>query len=223
MSKEGFNWKGLFINNDEESEPKQNAQRPEIKADVNKFPEQTNFVGPNTTQDGNNPFMDEILQVYNSGFDSLNLADFDFFEMYKSVIATGSNNPQSYQMAFTIGKSIKPDLTKEYLLEKSKFYINEIEKVYTKYRNIGNSKKLDLDNSINTEKTTLTSRIAKIESELAALQQELERHKASLNKLGSQNQVKFNEIQLKLDANDYARKRILDSLNLVISDIKQYL
>lgn len=223
MSKESFSWKSLFINDDSESTPKKEEAIPSsLPIDETRFPVESNVT--NTSKNAiNNPFINEILDVYEKGFDSLNLADFDFFELYKSVVAVGVTNPQSYHMAFTMGKTIKSDLSKEYLLEKSKFYLDEIEKVYTKYNTTGNKRKDDLDTTITRDKVNLSKSISDIESQIFELQKELEAKKLELSRIDSNNRDQYMEIQMKIEANDYAKRKIVDSINLVISGINQYL
>lgn len=171
----------------------------------------------------NNPFINEILEVYNRGFEGLNSEGFDFFEMYKSVMAVGPTNPQSYQMAFTMGKTIKSDLSKEFLLEKSKFYISEIEKVYAKYDATGNSKNKDLNNTITTKKYNLSKNITDLENQIVKLQKEVEAKKAELARIDLDNKEMFSEIQLKIEANNLAKHKILESINTVVTGINQYL
>ncbi|KUJ62575.1 hypothetical protein AR687_07005 [Flavobacteriaceae bacterium CRH] len=225
MAKESFNWKSLFIN--EEANKQENtgsAQQPSapvLPTPDNKFPKQVTESFP--TNSLTNPFLNEIFEVYDKGFESLNEAGFDFFELYKSVVAVGVTNPQSYQMAFTMGKSIKSDLTKEFLLQKGSFYIAEIEKVYTKYDTIGKTKKADLDNNITKEKYNLSKSISELEAKILELQKELESKKIELQKIDPVNMEQLSEIQLKMDANNLAKEKILTSINTVITGINQYL
>jgi nitrate/TMAO reductase-like tetraheme cytochrome c subunit len=229
MASEGFNWKGLFIND----ETAQNTEKEVIKTPVqpiseNKFPETTSFPTNPTAQIpnyslGSNPFINEILEVYNKGFESLNTDGFDFFELYKSVLAVGVTNPQSYVMAFTMGKSLKTDLSKASLIEKSQYYIAEIEKVYNKYDATGNSKNKNLLAAINTQKSELSKNISDLETQIAKLQQELESKKAQFLKIDSENGQEFNEIQQKIEANNIAKQKILESINAVVTGINQYL
>ncbi|WP_310555248.1 hypothetical protein [Flavobacterium sp.] len=228
MTKEGFNWKSIFVN-DESSSNNTEKQVTQIPTSVqspirdNKFPE-TNMVTSSVPMGSSeNPFLNEILEVYNKGFEGLNSEGFDFFEMYKSVMAVGPTNPQSYQMAFTMGKTIKSDLSKELLLEKSKFYISEIEKVYAKYDATGNSKNKDLNNTITTQKYNLSKNIADLETQIAKLQAELEAKKAELARIDFDNKEMFTQIQLKIDANNIAKHKILESINTVVTGINQYL
>jgi hypothetical protein len=225
MAKESFNWKSIFVNeeNTTSSKPEIQMPTPSPSATDNKFPE-TNIV-TNSVPTGSidNPFLNEILEVYNKGFEGLNSEGFDFFELYKSVMAVGPTNPQSYQMAFTMGKTIKSDLSKEFLLEKSKFYISEIEKVYSKYDATGNSKNKDLNNTITTQKNNLTKNIADLESQIAKLQTELEVRKTELARIDMDNSAMFAQIQLKIEANNIAKHKILESINTVVTGINQYL
>jgi hypothetical protein len=221
MSKESFNWKSLFVN-----EEKSTVTNPEIvntpsSMPDSKFPE-TSHHAP-VSNHTNNPFVGEVFDVYQKGFDGLNNEGFDFFELYKSVNAVGVTNPQSYQMAFTMGKTIKPDLTKEFLLEKSKYYISEIEKVYAKYHETGTSRNKELNANITNQKNGLAKNISDLETQIAKLQAELEAKKFELSKIDIANQAQFSEIQLKIEANNIAKQKILESINLVVTGINQYL
>ncbi|TDO83841.1 hypothetical protein EV143_101283 [Flavobacterium chryseum] len=224
MAKESFNWKSLFIN--EEANNQENTGSTQPSASVlptpdNKFPNQV--TESFSTNSLTNPFLNEIFEVYDKGFESLNESGFDFFELYKSVVAVGVTNPQSYQMAFTMGKSIKSDLTKEFLLQKGSFYIAEIEKVYTKYDTIGKTKKADLDSNITKEKYNLSKSISELEAKILELQKELEAKKIELQKIDPVNMEQLSEIQLKMEANNLAKQKILTSINTVITGINQYL
>ena len=224
MSKESFNWKSIFVNDENASVPQDEAkiQTSFIPTD-NKFPETNTITNSVPNSNSNNPLLNEILEVYNKGFEGLNSEGFDFFEMYKSVMAVGPTNPQSYQMAFTMGKTIKSDLSKEFLLEKSKFYISEIEKVYSKYDATGNSKNKDLTDTISTQKNNLTKYISDLETQIAKLQSELETKKAELARIDFDNKEMFTQIQLKIEANNLAKHKILESINTVVTGINQYL
>jgi outer membrane murein-binding lipoprotein Lpp len=207
MSKEGFNWKGLFVNDDatnvkEDSKSVQNQSQPSTT-----FPTEINQAG--VAYSANNHYLDEIIEVYDKGFESLNLADFDFFEMYKSVCAVGISNPQSYHMAFAMGKTLKSDLSKEFLLDKAQFYIAEIEKVYIKYDSTGKAKKNELEMDITRNKVNLSKQISDLATKIEELQADL----------GNE----FSEIQLKMEANNFAKQKVLDSINIVVSGINQYL
>lgn len=224
MAKESFNWKGLFINEETEATVETNKTPTPITpppTEITKFP---NHATQTISSDYiSNPFLKEIFEVYEKGFESLNTAGFDFFELYKSVLAVGISNPQSYQMAFTMGKTIQSDLTKQFLLEKANFYVAEIEKVYAKYDTIGKTKKSDLENNLTKEKYNLSKSIEELNTKILQLQNELETKKAEFQKMDSNNIEQFSEIKLKMEANDLAKHKILDSINTVVTGINQYL
>lgn len=224
MSEKSFNWKSIFVNDENAATPNEEIKtQAALNTNDTKFPETNTIVNSMPVGNANNPFINEILEVYNRGFEGLNSEGFDFFEMYKSVMAVGPTNPQSYQMAFTMGKTIKSDLSKEFLLEKSKFYISEIEKVYSKYDATGNSKNKDLNNNITTQKYNLSKSITDLETQIAKLQKELEVKKAELARIDLDNSAMFAEIQLKIEANNLAKHKILESINTVVTGINQYL
>lgn len=222
MNPKTFNWKSLFIN-DEDSTTKQESKNNEVNSTLNKFPDTNNTFQTNIEIGNNNPFLNEVFNVYEKGFETINQTGFDFFEMYKSVISVGATNPQSYQMAFTMGKTINPELTKTFLLEKSNYYISEIQNVYLKYDATGKAKRKDLADSISNQKETLTKKIGDLESKIAQLQADLSKSKKELEKVDANNSAQFNEFQLKIEANDLAKKKIIDSINVVVTGINQYL
>jgi hypothetical protein len=219
MSQEGFNWKSLFIN--ESNAPSTPQAKATPQQDDTKFPMQGNESAP--IDASNNPFINEIWDVYEKGFASLNSPEFDFFELYKSVMVVGVTNQQSYQMAFTMGKALNPNLSKEFLIEIAKFYVDEIEKVYAKYDSTGNAKRTTLNDSIAKEREGIAQSIKNLESQITQLQYELKRKQEEFEKIDANNKEKFNELQLKLEANNIARQKILTSINQVVTGINQYL
>ncbi len=221
MSKESFNWKSLFINEDS-TKSATTKEEPQSIIPENKFPE-TNINVSSSPSNSNNPFLNEILDVYQKGFEGLNADGFDFFEMYKSVSAVGVTNPQSYQMAFTMGKTINPNLTKDFLIEKAKHYLAEIDKVHSKYDATGNAKKQDLNSKIVNEKNALTKAISDLELKITELQKELNQKKIDLEKVDLINKEDFSEIELKIEANNIAKQKIVESINTVLTGINQYL
>ncbi|WP_445453361.1 hypothetical protein [Flavobacterium sp. 25HG05S-40] len=220
MSKDSFNWKSLFINEEDHNQPK-NVEASASFPQTNKFPDSVN--NPIAVNTSSNVFLPEVLEVYQKGFEGLNSQGFDFFEMYKSVNAVGVTNPQSYQMAFTMGKTINPDLTKEFLLDKAKYYLTEIEKVYEKYNIIGNSKKSDLNLKITEDKKKLSKEITDLETQIINLQKEFESKKMELSRIDNDNAQEFLELQLKIEANNMAKQKIQESINIVVTGINQYL
>lgn len=227
MSKENFSWKSLFITEKEDKEPTsspvQNSttQIATNTQQSNQFPTTAPQATP--VSNSNNPFINDVLEVYEKGFESLNHEGFDFFELYKSVSAVGVNNPQSYQMAFAMGKTLRPDLSKQLLLDKSQVYISEIEKVFKNYDVIGNSKQNELNNGILKRKEGLTKSIEDIQSQITKLQNDLQQKSSELQQIDTENKQQFLEIQQKIEANAIAKQKILESITTVINGVNQYL
>jgi hypothetical protein len=221
MGKDNFSWKGLFINEkDEKVVPSQNNNTSKGFPDETKFP---NSVASSNTNIPSNPFFNEILEVYEKGFEALNNEGFDFFELYKSVHAVGINNPQSYQMAFAMGKSLRPEIDKQFLLDKSQYYISEIEKVFQNYNVIGNSKQKELNNTIIQKKEDLGKQVADLQAQIMKLQNDLQVKSMELERIDIDNKQQILEIQQKIEANNLAKQKILESINTVVAGIKQYL
>jgi hypothetical protein len=227
-----FNWKGLFIVDEEAEKTAANkppVETPQKLAETPKvsFPTETKASlptqSPKISYSSNNEAFDDVLSVYEKGFDSLNQDGYDFFELYKSVMAVGADTPQSYQMAFAMGKSIKPDLTKVFLLEKAKTYVNEIEKVHAKYAEIGNKKKADLEGQLSSERNNLTSTIKNLEAQIAALQAELNKSKSDLLEIDNKFAAPLKDMDDRIVANDSAKMTILGSIQKVINGINQNL
>ncbi|MES2794591.1 MAG: hypothetical protein V4683_01430 [Bacteroidota bacterium] len=221
-----FNWKSLFIV-DEEAERaaafgnKQSIQPSEApSASPNKVSLSSSNTGKIAT-DGE--ATQEVLAVYEKGFDSLNHEGYDFFELYKSIMAVGADNAQSYQMAFVMGKSIKSDLTKTFLLEKAKVYVTEIEKVHAKYAEVGNKKRADLAAQLNSEKNNLNNSIKNLESQIANLQAELNKQKGELAIIDNKFGPSLAEMEARINANDHAKQTLLSSIQKVINGINQNL
>lgn len=226
-----FNWKGLFIV-DEEAERLAAAQKASEPIAKPAEPTKTSFpvdskpnIQPqiNVNFNTNNEAFTEVLAVYEKGFDSLNHDGYDFFELYKSVMAVGADNPQSYQMAYAMGKSIKPDLSKNFLLEKARVYISEIEKVHAKYADVGNKKKNDLVAQQSAEKSNLNSTIKNLESQIAQLQAQLSKAKSDLSEIDNKYVSPIKEMDEKIGANNKAKETILNSIQKIINGINQNL
>lgn len=216
MGEKSFNWKSIFINQDEN-----NSEKPIKNSEINKFPE-SSFSLPNSVP-GDNPFVTEIIDVYQKGFDSLNQPEYDFFEFFKSVQIVGVNNPQSYQMAFTMGKSLNNKITKDALLEKAKFYVNEIEKVHSTYASTGLAKRNDLIIKQNAENKELHNSVGELERKIESLQKELIQKRDSLQKLELKYVLPMREMDQKIDANNFAKDKMIESIQTVIKGINQYI
>ena len=122
-----------------------------------------------------------------------------------------------------MGKSLNPNVSKDFLIDKAKYYLSEIDKVHAKYDLTGNTKKVDLSNKITQEKNSLSKTIADLESKIVELQKELNAKKIELEKVDLNNKEEFSELELKIEANNIAKQKIVESINTVLTGINQYL
>lgn len=232
-------WKSLIFAGADSSEKKETKKEEssEVNQTIssNKFPSsvstQNTFpnVSTNTTSSVNStitpdnpmcaPHLDKIMTMYETGFNSLNQAGYDFFEYFKSVLEGGVNNPQVYTMAFTMGKAMEPKLTKELLLSQSEFYITEITKVHNSYVDAGNVKRQEAITAKANEENLLRIELVDIESEIKRLNELKGTKEAELSKIDNKYQPQITEIECKLMANDMAKDNIVNSINKVVGGI----
>jgi len=137
----------FFVSDDSKNEQKNDATHQASIPNVTKFPSvNTNTTDTNisTTPTNNfstgvsNEHLQQTLELYQNGFDSLNQPGYDFYEFYQSVVKTGPTNPQVYQMALTMANVVDKTLTKDKLIEQAGFYTTEINKVYSSFDEKGN-------------------------------------------------------------------------------------
>ncbi|GGX16159.1 hypothetical protein [Aquimarina muelleri] len=225
MAKEKFNWKGLFINDQtseeknitetsQQSQPSSNSF-PESSKPVSKFPEQP----PKTTLVSDN-VLNTVIEMYESGFDSLNKPGYDFYEFFKAIKAVGSNDPSVYKMALTMAQGVDNSVTKDTLLTQADFYINEIEKVHKQYQTKGNGKRTSILNAQKVKKDTLSVEISDLEKKLIEIQNQISVKKNMLQSLDADIMSEVSEIDQKIVANDKARSKILETIVAVVNGIK---
>lgn len=227
MSKDKFDWKGLFINTEEDTDsteikPDSSKSKPAASfpksESTTKFPEKTTIPN-NLSQD----VLNTIVEMYESGFESLNKPGYDFYEFFKAIKAVGSNDPQVYKMALTMAQSTDTNVTKSSLLDEADFYINEIEKVHKKYLEQGNSKKEGILNAAKTKKENLSSEIISLEKKLMEIQNQISSKKNDLQSLDIDLVSDVSEIDQKITANDVAKSKILSTIVSVVDGIKHNL
>lgn len=225
MAKEKFNWKSLFIN-DEESENKPDRKNTKISSSssfpktdesISKFPEQS----PSTSI--NNDVLSTIIEMYESGFDSLNKPGYDFYEFFKAIKAVGSNDASVYKMAISMAQGVDSNVTKDSLLKQGDFYIQEINKVHKQYQNQGNSKKSRLQTAQKTEKQKLNTEITKLEKQLLEVQNQVSQKKIQLESIDTDLISNVAEIEQKIVANNMAKSKIQETITTVINGIKNNL
>ena len=112
MAKEKFNWKALFVNEEDRSGEK-GPNRSESKSRATSFPEEsktsTKFPEPVNRPAPDNGIVDNnvlgtVVEMYEAGFESLNQPGYDFYEFFKAIKAVNNNDASVYKMAFTIAR-----------------------------------------------------------------------------------------------------------------------
>ena len=73
------------------------------------------------------------------------------------------------------------------------------------------------------EKASLEKNLGQVREQISKLQSELEAKKAELARIDFDNKEMFTQIQLKIEANNLAKHKILESINTVVTGINQYL
>ena len=227
MSKDKFDWKSLFINPDDDSEQQEEAPaKSKASATTSfpnsgggqKFPESTPM--PNALSES---VLKTIVEMYESGFDSLNKPGYDFYEYFKAIKAVGSNDPQVYKMALAMAQSTDAGVSKQRLLEEANYYIEEINKVHQKYSEQGKSKKDGIQRSASNKKENLNSEIIQLEKKLMEIQNQISSKKNDLQSLDVNMVSEIAEIDQKITANDVAKSKILTTIMGVVEGIKNSL
>ncbi|WP_158975193.1 hypothetical protein [Cellulophaga sp. L1A9] len=229
MAKEKFNWKSLFVNDGAQkattSKPEEKIDFPsEPVASTTKFPETTRATPtPQRQVDSSsidNSVLNSVIDMYESGFESLNLPGYDFYEFFKAIKAVGSNDPNVYKMAYTMAQSVDPKVTKDSLLDGANFYIKEINDVHEKYHSKGNAKKEEFQSNLSHQRTTLSKEVSELEKQILQLQTQASDKKNQLDALDNGTSSEMAEIEQKIVANDIAKTKILEIITTVADGIK---
>lgn len=220
-------WKELFIADEENTNDKPTQEKP-VENTQTKFPTNTNntfptYTAPTPVQFNSSQVPQEYLakaiEVYKSGFDSLNQNGYDFYEFYQAITQGGVNNPQIYPMAFTMASAMDKSVSKDKLLQSADFYLTEINKVYNDYVAKGNAKKQDLVNQKNNENQALVSELSMMEQQLEALKTQIQDRQNKLNAIGGKYEPMISDVDNKIVANETAKNQIVQSIEQVKSGI----
>jgi hypothetical protein len=222
-----FNFKSIFIKEEsvspeeKKSEPKASSNE---KAAVDQFPDKSFSPKPTPTynvsiSDG---ILNQVLDVYEKGFDSLNTPGYDFYEFFKALHSVNDFSSNAYKMAFQMGKAMNSALDKNALVSSADFYLNEISKVYENYKQQGESKKNEIlktqtneRNSISNEITSLENQITSLKNQIRQLEDTKRSREGQLIPIDSKYQPELKIIEEKLQANNSAKDIISDKINTV--------
>lgn len=226
------NWKSLFVKTDE-----QENLSPGKADDSYSFPLQPAkqeympaLTMPKPVEATVNDSVNEVLEVYENGLDSINMPGYDFYEFYKSISSTGSNNVQTYNMAFQMAKTLDKTITAQKLLTDAEFYISKINEVHNQYVMQGQQKLNSIQEKKSAEKSSLNSeieqgsmRLAQLRAELHELETSINNKRSTLAKIEEQYQPQEKLIREKMNANDTARSISIQKLNNIKQGIQQFI
>lgn len=225
MSK--FSLKSIFIKTEEEEHfsvhPENTVKKTTETTSGMKFPGSntgSSYVPPTVSiSDG---ILNQVVELYEKGFDSLNKPGYDFYEFFKAIHSVNDFSPGAYKMAFQMGKVMNSGLEKNALIQSADQYISEINKVHENYRLQGEGKRNDITKTQTNEKQSLTNEIASIENQINQLKNqimELENRKrqreSELSPIDTKYQAELKLIEEKLQANNSARDIITSKINTV--------
>ncbi|OQP68486.1 hypothetical protein [Niastella populi] len=230
------NWKSLFVK-ETESETAKKDTTEKNKTESFSFPVtdsqsvQTGSAnGMATPPPAIDPSVQEVLNVYESGLDSINMPGYDFYEFYKAISSIGHANDSTYQLAYQMAKSLDKTITPQKLMTDAEFYISKINEVHGQYVNQGQQKLNSLQEKKSTDKDKLqreidagAARITQLRAELQHLEADISQKRAALTKTDETFYPQEKAIREKLLANDMARKVSIDKLNIIKEGILKHI
>ncbi len=221
--------KHLFIKDDsEEDQPEEKVSFPVVEPGASH-----GFNQPTTTPLANtssNPYLNEIIEVYEKGLESINMPGYDFYDFYQAVKAAGAQNEAIYKMAFQMGKTMDSSITSHKLSSDAEYYISKINDVYKTYSEKGSQKLNGLEAELTAEKEKLTGEVNGIEADInkmrqqiMAMEQKLSETRNDLAKVTNKYKPQQDVIKLKLQANDQAMQVSIQKLNSIKEAITKYI
>ena len=216
--------KNLFI----KEETEQESEKPEKLA----FPvgEPNTATSQSFTTNNSNPFLAEVIEVYEKGLESINMPGYDFYDFYLAVKAAGTQNEAIYKMAFQMGKTMDSSITPQKLTSDAEYYISKINDVYKNYSEKGGSKLTGLEEELRREKENLTTEerrieadIMKMKQQITGMEQKLTQTRNDLSKVGGKYKPQQDIIKQKLQANDEAMRVSIEKLNSIKEAITKYI
>lgn len=233
------NFKDLFIKSEEEN-PEEEVKKTPSQPQNYSFPAYNNNSGPASSptqqapepaaQNINDPVITEVLKVYESGLDAINMPGYDFYEFFQSVNTAGDSSEQAYVMAYKMAQIFDKTVTTEKLKHDAEFYISKISEVYNQYVSQGKAKLHAINERKNAEKSKLTAeidqastRIAQLRAEIQHLEAEINNKRTTVGKMDESYHPQEKSIQDRLAANDYAYKTSMGKLNTVKDGITRYI
>jgi hypothetical protein len=182
------------------------------------FPSSTPVPTQSFGNSASNPHLSTFIGAYEKCFDDANQAGYDFYEFFQAIMNSGgSDNPQMYVMAMSMGMAMDKTCNKSKLLTQADFYLNEINKVYSQIVASGNAKKQEYITQKDSENQNLTNELSNLRSQLEAIQNQIRSREAQLSLIDSKYVPLINEAEEKIQANEMA-KNVITSNILKVKD-----
>ena len=224
------NWKSLFVKSNEGDE-ENNTPTEQLSFPVSRESGSTEKFEPGqVAMSISNPSINEVMKVYESGLDSINMPGYDFYEFYMAISSTGTAGEQTYNMAFQMAKSMDKTISPQKLINDADFYISKINEVHNDYVAQGQQKLSSLQEQKNMERNKLSAdiehsnaRLVQLKAELKQLEVQLNQQKNDLNKIDHSIYPKEKAIREKLLANDMAKKNSIDKLSMIKEGIQRFI
>lgn len=232
------NWKSLFVKETGSETEKKDSPKKDTSTESYSFPvtDTSSFVASTGSGAATppppsiDPAIQEVLDVYESGLDSINMPGYDFYEFYKAITSIGHANENTYQLAYQMAKSLDKTISPQKLMTDAEFYISKINEVHGQYTTQGNQKLNALQEKKSADKNKLQSeidagstRLSQLRAELQQLEAELNQKRNALTKTDESFNPQEKAIREKLMANDMARKVSIDKLNFIKEGILKYI
>lgn len=222
-------WKHLFVKTDEPTAGKEEA--PEAIS----FPASELIVpaagkGSVTPPSAGDAVLAEVIEVYESGLESINMPGYDFYEFYRAISGTGQTGEHTFQLAYQMARSMDKTITVQKLLQDAEFYISKINEVHGQYVGQGQARLRALDEKKGQEKGQLQSeidqgitRMAQLKAELQRLDAEVKQQQAQLTRIDEGFVPQEQAIRSKLAANDMARSLSIGKLQQIREGIIRFI
>lgn len=216
------NLKDLFIKPDDDEEEKKEKENPS-------FPIK-NSTTSSGTPSSDNPYLVEIIEVYEKGFESMNMPGYDFYDFYITVKAAGSHTETVYKMAFQMGKTMDANVTPQKLAADAEYYLSKINEVHQRFSDQGRQKMEALSSQLQSEAASLSAEASQIESEINKLKQQIQvldkklaSTKEALSKVDGKYKPQHEVIHQKLKANDHAKEISVQKINSIKEGLEKFL
>ncbi len=224
MSK--FSLKSIFIKSEETDDSSKQAETNVKKTEETgsnlKFPSHNSsaYIPPAVSiSDG---ILNQVVELYEKGFDSLNKPGYDFYEFFKAIHSVNDFSSGAYKMAYQMGKVMNGTIEKNALIQSADSYISEINKVHEGYRVQGEGKRNELTKAQTNEKQALSNEIVSIENQINQLKNQIiqleankRQRESELAPIDGKYQTELKLVAEKLQANDSAREILTAKINTV--------